>query len=90
MGPNDIIAIVVVAGCIAVGSLWVIGRTIIRALELRRAGSDRSGEAFARIDGHDQELARMRDRIAVLERLLTDDDRKLAREIERLDAGRTS
>ena len=32
------------------------------------------------------ELHRLKDRVAVLERLLTDDDRKLASEIDRLRA----
>lgn len=43
-------------------------------------GSDASnGEVMA-------ELHRLKDRVAVLERLLTDDDRKLASEIDRLRA----
>ncbi len=33
------------------------------------------------------ELHRLKDRVAVLERLLTDDDRKLATEIDRLRGG---
>ncbi|MDP3493490.1 MAG: hypothetical protein Q8R82_10265 [Hyphomonadaceae bacterium] len=44
-------------------------------------GSDASnGEVMA-------ELHRLKERVAVLERLLTDDDRKLATEIDRLRGG---
>lgn len=42
-----------------------------------RSSGAASGEVMA-------ELHRLKDRVAVLERLMTDDDRKLAGEIERL------
>jgi phage shock protein B len=91
MDSADIVAIVAIAGSIAVGSLWVIGRTILRMMEMRKSGAGASAETAARLEGHDQELSRLRDRVAVLERLLTDDDRKLASEIERLrSAGPTA
>lgn len=51
-------------------------------------------QAKGAVDGQERinaetaaELARLRDRVEVLERVITDDDRKLAREIAELRAG---
>lgn len=67
------------------GTLWII-RTGVRheerKLELKRGG----GERDAVVDQLAGEVQRLRDRVAVLEKLATDDDRKLADEISRLSA----
>jgi hypothetical protein len=49
------------------------------------AGSDGDRERLERIVAETSaEVARLRERVQVLEKLVTDDDRKLADEIERL------
>lgn len=56
-----------------------------RRLELMHgAGNDRTEAILAATQ---QEVARLRERVQVLERLVTDDERRLAGEIRRLDAG---
>ena len=66
------------------GLAAIIGSHLLKAQKLKldmmreQRGSDAAnGEVIA-------ELQRLKDRVAVLERLMTDDDRKLAGEIERL------
>jgi hypothetical protein len=54
-----------------------------RKLELE-AGSGEGGRLEAILAETQKEVARLRDRVQVLEKLVTDDDRKLAGEIERL------
>jgi hypothetical protein len=49
-----------------------------------RAGLDGGGRLEQLVTEQGKEIQRMRDRIATLEKLVTDDDRKLADEIERL------
>ncbi len=69
---------------ISCGIIAVICGYLIKAQKMKldmmreQRGSDASnGEVMA-------ELHRLKERVAVLERLMTDDDRKLAGEIERL------
>jgi hypothetical protein len=54
-----------------------------RKLELK-AGAGEGGRIEAILGETQKEVARLRDRVQVLEKLVTDDDRKLANEIERL------
>lgn len=79
----DLTALIAVAAPFAmvVGIVWVIQNGKIRRTELRtratRADDAVMGEMQAQID-------KLTDRVAVLERLVTDDDRRLAREIDSL------
>ncbi|MBI1359176.1 MAG: hypothetical protein GC155_02710 [Alphaproteobacteria bacterium] len=59
-------------------------------LKLKEAGSatDREERMMAILEANEREMAKLKDRVAVLERLVTDDDRRLAGEIERLGGGR--
>jgi hypothetical protein len=69
---------------ILAGIIAIVGNTWLRAQKLKldtmreqKGGDAAHSEVMA-------ELHRLKDRVAVLERLMTDDDRKLAGEIERL------
>jgi hypothetical protein len=67
-----------------------IGGVITSAMQLEkqkvkaRAVSGEAEELKALIGDMHGEITRLKDRVRVLERLLTDEDRKLASEIERL------
>jgi hypothetical protein len=73
---------------ISCGFVLLLIRMIIRASyrekELKLAAKAGGPDADGRFRSHESEIASLKDRVAVLERLLTDDDRKLASEIERL------
>jgi hypothetical protein len=59
-----------------------------RRMELKAGKSGDAGRLEALLMATQNEMAALRDRVQVLERLATDDDRKLADEINRLrDAG---
>jgi phage shock protein B len=62
----------------------VFGAKIWRTHMLTRANAGRSQADEHIIGSMQQQIDKLTDRVAVLERLLTDDDRKLAREIDRL------
>ena len=68
------------------GLVAIIVRYLLKSQKLKldmmreQRGSDASNSEVM------TELHRLKDRVAVLERLLTDDDRKLASEIDRLRA----
>ena len=78
------LVIVIVAG---IGGVLGIVLTGIRheeiklKLKLAAAAPDAAGTALA------NEVSRLRDRVAVLEKLVTNEDRKLASEIEHLRQG---
>ncbi len=59
-------------------------------LKLKQSGfaSDREQRMMAVIEANEKEMAKLKDRVAVLERLVTDDDRRVASEIERLGGSR--
>jgi hypothetical protein len=64
--------------------IWMIGRAEV-AKARARGGSREDRDRLERIVAETSaEVARLRDRVQVLEKLVTDDDRKLADEIERL------
>lgn len=71
----------ITCGIIAVICGYLIKSQKMKLDMMREQGSSNAanGEVMA-------ELHRLKDRVAVLERLMTDDDRKLAGEIERLRA----
>ena len=62
----------------------VFGAKIWRTHMLTRARVGRSEADEHLIGSMQQQIDRLTDRVAVLERLMTDDDRNLAREIDRL------
>jgi phage shock protein B len=62
----------------------VFGAKIWRTHMLTRARVGRSEADEHIIGSMQQQIDKLTDRVAVLERLLTDDDRNLAREIDRL------
>jgi hypothetical protein len=69
---------------ITVGLVAVIGSMWLKAQKMKLEMMRESGASSAVQDETARELQKLKDRVAVLERLLTDDDRKLAGEIERL------
>jgi uncharacterized protein YlxW (UPF0749 family) len=62
----------------------VFGASVWRTHMVTRARRGRSSEDVALIASLTEQVERLTDRVAVLERLATDDDRSLAREIEGL------
>jgi hypothetical protein len=62
----------------------VVGGLIVKSQKLKLEMMRTQGANSAVQDETMRELQKLKDRVAVLERLLTDDDRKLAGEIERL------
>lgn len=79
------VAFVAIAGMITfLTMMWMISRAQVAKVQARRGlGEDR--ERLERIVAETSaEVSRLRERVQVLEKLVTDDDRKLADEIERL------
>jgi hypothetical protein len=68
----------------------VFGAKIWRTHLLTRARVGRSREDDALIGSMQSQIDKLSERVQVLERLMTDDDRKLAREIDRLRDNRPS
>ena len=62
----------------------VFGAKIWRTHMITQARTGRSREDDALIGSMQSQIDRLTDRVAVLERLLTDDDRRLSREINSL------
>ena len=62
----------------------VFGAKIWRTHLLTKSRVGRTREDDALIGSMQQQIDRLTSRVQVLERLMTDDDRKLAREIDRL------
>ncbi|HEY7799012.1 MAG TPA: hypothetical protein VIA80_09625 [Hyphomonadaceae bacterium] len=79
------VAFVAVAGMFTfLAMIWMVGRSRLARVRAM-AGSDGDRERLERIVAETSaEVARLRERVQVLEKLVTDDDRKLADEIERL------
>lgn len=69
---------------ILLGMIAVVGGYIVKMQKMRLEEARLSGVNSAVQDETARELQKLKDRVAVIERLLTDDDRKLAGEIERL------
>jgi phage shock protein B len=68
----------------------VFGAKIWRTHMLTRARQGRSHEDEALLGSMQAQIDRLTDRVQVLEKLVTDDDRNLAREIDRLRDTRPS
>ncbi len=67
-------------GLVAVlGGFWIKGQKLKLEMMQARGGADAAANQVTQA-----ELERLKDRVAVLERLLTDEDRRLAGEINRL------
>jgi hypothetical protein len=83
--PPTIVAMIAIAGMFTfLAMIWMIGRTEV-AKARAKGGSDEDRDRLERIVAETSaEVARLRERVQVLEKLVTDDDRKLADEIERL------
>lgn len=69
---------------ILLGMIAVVGGYVIKMQKMKLEERRMSGVSSAVQDETARELQKLKDRVAVLERLMTDDDRKLAGEIERL------
>lgn len=69
---------------IMLGMIAVVGGYVIKMQKMKLEEKRMTGASSAVQDETARELQKLKDRVAVLERLLTDDDRKLAGEIERL------
>ncbi len=69
---------------ILLGMIAVVGGYVIKMQKMKLEEKRMSGVSSAVQDETARELQKLKDRVAVLERLMTDDDRKLAGEIERL------
>jgi len=68
----------------------VFGAKIWRTHLLTKAHSGRSREDEAMIGSMQSQIDKLSERVQVLERLVTDDDRRLARDIDRLRGDRPS
>lgn len=68
----------------------VFGAKIWRTHMITRARMGRSREDDALIGSMQAQIDRLTERVQVLERLVTDDDRSLAREIDRLRSDQPS
>jgi len=83
------VAMVAIAG---MGTFLMMIHMTAKAKAARYRAMSGQGEDAARLERivaeTSAEVARLRERVQVLERLVTDDDRKLADEIERLRRGR--
>jgi hypothetical protein len=78
------IVIIIIAGLIFA---FVVTRMSFKHEERKMALKERQGDdgrLEAILAATQQEVARLRERVQVLEKLVTDDDRKLADEINRL------
>jgi len=64
-----------------VAIVWIVQQGKSKRAEVYRG---RSGQDEAIIGAMQQQIDKLTDRVAVLERLVTDDDRRLAREIDSL------
>ncbi len=78
----DIVGLVAVAApfVMVVAIIWVVQNGKLRQAELERGSH--AGDAI--VGQMQQQIDRLTDRVAVLERLVTDDDRRLSREIDGL------
>lgn len=66
------------------GLVAIIGGTYIKAQQLKLQIAKEQHASGASSSETQNEIQRLKDRVAVLERLLTDGDRKLSSEIDRL------
>ena len=72
----------IMCGIIAiVGGLWIKNQKLKLEMMREQGGVDAVANTVTQA-----ELEKLKDRVAVLERLLTDDDRRLANEISRLQS----
>ncbi|MDP3739920.1 MAG: hypothetical protein Q8R02_21215 [Hyphomonadaceae bacterium] len=70
---------------ISIGLVAVIGNVWIKSQQIKLKIAEAQGGAEAAASRVTQaELEKLKDRVAVLERLITDDDRRVANEINRL------
>lgn len=85
-GPEILIPIVAIGGGIMVA---LRGMKLKHAQIMARSGAHT--DQFQGVIGEmHNEITRLKDRVAVLEKLVTDDDRKLADEISRLRSSETN
>ena len=72
----------IMCGIIAiVGSIWIKNQRLKLEMMREQGGTDALANKVTQA-----ELEKLKDRVAVLERLLTDDDRRIANEISRLQS----
>jgi phage shock protein B len=64
-----------------VAIVWIVSNAKTRRAELRSGMSHEESAVIAQMQ---QQIDKLTDRVAVLERLATDDDRRLSREIDSL------
>ena len=67
--------------------IWMINRAEIAKARAKTGSSDVIAKLESALAETSTEMARLRDRVAVLERLATDEDRRVASEISRLGGG---
>jgi len=67
--------------------IWMINRAEIAKARAKTGSSDVIAKLESVLAETSTEMARLRDRVAVLERLATDEDRRVASEISRLGGG---
>ena len=72
----------IMCGIVAIiGGLWIKNQKLKLEMMREQGGTDALANKVTQA-----ELEKLKDRVAVLERLLTDDDRRLANEISRLQS----
>ena len=69
---------------IMLGMIAVVGGYVIKMQKMKLEEKRMTGASSAVQDETARELQKLKDRVAVLERLVTDDDRRLSREIDSL------
>lgn len=89
----DLMTMIVVVVLVVLGFSLIVVRWGLAHEEKRMAMKTSGGADFQRMEqvlaATQAELVRLRERVQVLEKLATDDDRKLASDIERLRAADT-
>lgn len=80
---NNIGVLIPIMGILA-GIIAIVANAVLRSQKMKLELMREQGASSASEAEMMREIQRLKDRMAVIERLLTDDDRKLAGEIERL------
>jgi hypothetical protein len=79
------VALVAIAGMgTFLAMLWFSNRAQADRLRLKHGGGENAARLEKIVAGQAEEMVRLKQRVQVLERLATDDDRRLAGDIERL------
>lgn len=85
--PVEVMLIAIAGMGTFLAMIFIIGKAETDKAKAKAAGALDAEHVKRLLDDNSAEIARLRARVEVLERLATDEDRKLAGEIDRLQAG---